>query len=218
MKNNTKTRIISSLAALIVMLSLTSGCSKINESEKESEESDTTNIEIVQTTNEPVIYELHYETDTVDVDSEIDKLGIVDDESYPRNVYKVIRYIDNDHYERIGIVKAYVQYKVDEEKNVVSEYYDVYNIFNNEYLFTCDNFDNVSNDEVFYLTSFDKLDSIRYVVVSKGMNEEYVDSVLATIKGKNNLSLREVAYVYVMLVNSNNRLQSNEMQLKMSNN
>ena len=49
------------------------------------------------------------------------------------------------------------------------------------------------------------------------MNRDYVESVYSSIKNKNSLSLYEVARVYVLLVNSNNRL-SNEMQLKMSNN
>lgn len=213
MYNFDKTRIYSGIAACILTFSLTSGCSLKKEEVKETESS----LEI----HEPVLeekYVFHYETDTIDAQSEIDKLGIIKDESLPKDVYKVIRFIDNNHFERIGIVKAYVKYNTNENGEVVSEYYEVYDVFNNNYLFTCDNLDDIHTDEIYYISSYDKLDKLRDIVISKGMDETYTDSILSTINGRNNLSLSEVAYVYVMLVRSNNRLDNSNIQLKMSNN
>jgi len=161
--------------------------------------------------------DLHYDTDTIDEEEEISKLGIIEDEINPTIMYKAIQYVDRNQIERIGIVEVHIKFNVNENKNIESEYYEVYNVFNGDYLFTCENFDYISNNEVLYLMKYGNLDSLKDIVIRKGMNKYYVESVFSSIKDKNNLSLSEVARVYVLLVNSSNRL-NNEMQLKMSNN
>lgn len=209
-KNNI--RFISGLSALLVLASLT-GCSSRKKIEKLSNEFMLANEQIENIPR----YTFHYETDTFDVQGEIDKLGISNNCYFPREMYKVIRYIDYNHIERIGIVKVIHCYDAGIDKKVESEHYEVYDVFNNNYIFSYNKNNEIDSSEVLDLMFLGDIDNIRDIVISKGMDSMYTDSVLSMINDRNSLLLSNVAEVYVLLVNSSNRLRNNIMQLKMGN-
>lgn len=213
--NETSKKFLYSIAAILLAYNMT-GCME-EDTEKEQVTFNPSNYIHESVEEKKPEIELYYDTDTIDEEEEISKLGIIEDEINPTIMYKAIQYVDRNQIERIGIVETHIKYNVDENKNIESEYYEVYDVFNGNYLFSCDNFDFISNDKVLYLVSYGSIDKLKDIVIKKGMNRDYVESVYSSIKNKNSLSLSEVARVYVLLVNSTNRL-NNEMQLKMSNN
>lgn len=209
----TRLRFISTLAAFLFVITTYSGCTLDKDKSDNTESS-----YYVEAVSEVPRVQLHYETDTIDLEDEINKLGIREDKVLPKSVYKAISYIDSDHIERIGVVKIYLRYIV-EEGEVVGYYYDVCNVFNDYFLFSCDSFDDVHNEKVIKLNKIGKLEELGDIVAEKGMDTGYVQSVVARISNKDSLSLREVAEFYVSLVNSFNRIQNKpDMQLKISMN
>jgi hypothetical protein len=213
--SNIERKLLYCLAVIITASSMSSGC-ETRSSENEKVVFNPSNY-IHESVEEVPRVELFYESDTVNVEDEVNSLGITYEENMPRMIYKAIQYVDRDGIERIGIVKVYVKYSIKEDR-IESEYYEVFDVFSSKYLFTCDSFDHISNKEVLYLISYGKLDTLKDIVINKGMDKEYVEKVFSTLKDKDNLSLSEVAEVYVQLVNSENRLKNEDMKLKMSNN
>ena len=201
-----KERLIAFISLLIVLLSL-SGChSKKNEDTKEKDIK-----EVIAEINNLPKYEFHQVSDTVDVEEAIDSLNIESDDVLPYDVYKVLRYIDMDGYERIPVVKVYLEYVVDENGSVIGEKYSFYDAFSHEYLFTCDDLENIECDNIQYVMSFGKLSDLKKIALSKGMDSSYVEGVFDDSVSKSSLSTSEVARIYVMLINSYNRLNNSDI-------
>ena len=160
-------------------------------------------------------YEFHYYNDTVDVESEIDKLNINNNDMLPYNTYKVIRYVDSNHFERISIYHVYVTFLTDSEGKITDTLYTYQDIFSGEqFLTTTDGLnDHVgdgrienynSSDVISVLDQGDLLD-LRDIVIKKGLDSSYAYSVMSDDIKDKTLSTYDVARMYVLLVNSNNR-------------
>ncbi len=166
-------------------------------------------------TEEPEKYVFHMVSDTTDVNAEIDSLGITEDECLPYDCFKVFRYVNNDGYERITIVKTYVNFVTDENKNITGYYYTMFDAFNGQLLYTTAvnknsfmNLDDITDGDVKYIMDYDELSELKEIAISKGMDEGYVNSVMPDNLDKRHLTTYEVASYYVQLVNKPNRNNS----------
>lgn len=160
---------------------------------------------------EPIRYQFHYYNDTVDVESEISKLGITNNDSNPYNVYKFIRFVDYDSREKYAIVNGYVDYEFDDENNVLNTIYTYVDIFTGKVMFTTSDYKEIkeyNSDVVWYLMEYGDLLGLRESVISKGLDEEYARSVMGDDVKNKSLTASDVARYYVLLVNSANRIES----------
>ena len=206
MNNKTKAQLLSLISALTIL----TGCGNKKDNEV-VEEKPVNEIHVVQP--------IHIESDCYDVEAEVESLNIVEYDNVLSNVFKVLRFIDKDHYERIAIVKTYVNFYLDDNNNIIGNYYSMYDAFSGEHLFTTAvsknqtiNTSYMTNPDIISIISYDKLSSLKTIAISKGMDETYVNSVMPDIDDKQTISTYQVACYYVQLVNSNNRL-NNEYKL-----
>ena len=218
MKKKKKIQLLSLTSALLVTLSVV-GLRISNENKKENEP--ISNEEFIADVTFDSIeskYDFHQVSDTYDVDAAIGELGIVENKMLPYNMYKVIRFIDKEHYEKIAVVECYLNFTVDENGNITGYYYDMYDMFTKNYLFSTYVYDNtlkinvydLPSDEVLRVLSYGDLLDLREIALSKGMDENYVDSVATDNIEDRSLLVSEAGRMYVMLVNSYNRVKFDE--------
>lgn len=210
--NNKKNQTIAGLLAGVMVVS--GACAyALSKSDKNTEEVIPSTS--VTTVTEYPKHEFHYYNDTVDVDAEIDKLNITNNDSFPYNTYKVIRYVDSNHFERIAIYHVYVTFLTDNEGKITDTLYTYQDVFNGEqFLTTTDGLnehvgDGIienynSNDVLLILDQGDLLD-LRDIVIKKGLDQSYAYSVMSDDIEDKTLSTYDVARMYVLLVNSMNR-------------
>ncbi len=214
---NYKRRLISIVSVLILCLSTASGC--IGKKENKKTNSELTYEEIIDINNRINAlpkYGITYNTDTYDVDKSISDLGIVDNKVLPYDMYKVIRYIDKDNNEIISIVNLYTNFVV-ENNEIISTYYTLVDAFTkNEILTTIPDkngeviLDNLYEDSnILKVLDFGELIELRDIVISKGMDPEYAFSIMNDYLTDKSLLVSEVGRMYVLLVNSQNRLHNN---------
>lgn len=206
-----KKRLISLLGVITILLSLP-GCKKNEETNNTSVSYDTVNEEI----NAMPKYHFYYENDTYNLEESIDGLGIVNDGFYPYDTYKVLRYIDYNNEEKFAIARCYVDYVKDGNKGVADEIYYYYDVFNGNYLLgTYERRDikTINSDVVYYLIEQVDLLDLKEIVIRKGLNADYVNSVMSDDIKNKSLSVSEVARMFVLLVNSNNRENYNNADI-----
>lgn len=208
MNRRRKIQLMSIISAGIVLGSVVSTRIDVNNRKKDNNSEETFVEET--TTYEPIVYEFHYYNDTIDENEEINKLGIVNDSSSPYNCYKYIRFVDFDSRERYAIVKSYVDYILDEDKNVIDTIYTFVDAFDGKVLFTTKDYRKISefnSDIIWYLMEYGDLLELKDSVISKGLDINYANSVMSSDIENKSLSIYDVARYYVLLVNSKNRLE-----------
>ena len=194
-----------SLSALLLMLH---GCG-LNPNRTSNKE-ETNNNGVYEELNNKYVF--HYYNDTYDVESAINRLGITRNDDYPYGSYRYILYLDNSHIERYEIVIGYANYIVNEEGNVIDTIYDYYNAFTNEYVFSTRNIKDINSfesDKIYHTMEFGKLCELRDSVISKGLDRDYAYSVVKDDIKNKVINTSEAARIYVLLVNSFNRIESN---------
>ena len=192
-------RLLCGLCASIIVFT-SAGCSKKNESISEN---------INEEINSEVDYNPVYPENGYYTEEEYDNLGITDYKTMPYSTYKVLRYIDNNKYERIAIVNTYVNFLTD-GKNLIRKYYNIHDAFSGEFILSTYDIEfkeRFQNDNVNYVISYTDLLGLKKILVEKGLNEEYIDSILDPSIKKKSLNTDDVAFIYLMLVNSNERYQ-----------
>ena len=202
---------IAALGGAVIILTGCIGCNKNNNKKYLYEETPT----VEYSTSLDNKYDFHYYNDTVDVESTVDSLGITNDDSYPYNVYKVLRFVDKDNYERIVITKCDVYFITDENKKITNTVYTYRDAFTGEELLVTndnigdhihDRVENYLSDYVDYIIYQGDLLDLKKIVIEKGLNSDYANSIMSDDINNKNLSLSEVGRMYVQLVNSNNRM------------
>ena len=176
---------------------------------REKREVKKTNVEEV--INEMPRYEFHYYNDTVDVEESVNSLGITKNDSYIYESYRFIRFVDNDHREKYAICVPYVEYEVDEKGEVINTIYNYYDAFNGTFLLSTNDkktIQSYNSDLILYLMESGKLLDLKKSVISKGLDEEYANSVMGNDIKNKSLNTYDVARMYVLLVNSSNRLEN----------
>ncbi len=175
------------------------------------------NGEVAEIEQEIYKYQFHLESDTTNVEEAVNSLGIVKDEALPYNMFKVFRYIDHDGYEKITIVKTYVNFVTDENKNITGYYYTMFDAFNGRLLYTTavnkNSFMHLEvpgEGDAYYIMDYDELSELKQIAISKGMDEGYVNSVMPDNLERQTLSTYQVASYYVQLVNTSNRLSNTQ--------
>ena len=204
---------ILSLGATIMMICGVMGCNTDNKTNNNKEE--VAVIEEVENQNAQVIYEPHYYNDTIDIDEAINSLGINRDENYPYDSYRFVRFVDNSSYERFTIVVGYVDY-VTEEGKIIDTIYNYYDAFNGDFIFSTRDYRKVNTIEsnvIYHLMDYGKLLDLRECVISKGLDSAYAYSVMSDNIQNIFLSTYDVARMYVLLVNSSNRLEKNTQMI-----
>ena len=168
-------------AALLILLGVVGVRMGLNKLvEERNEEASAMEETLNEPTHEPVVYYLHYENDTVDVEESINSLNISEDKSFPYECYKYIRFVDYDHIERYAIVNVYVDYLTDENKNVTATVYKYVDTFSGRELFTTtdkDKIKEIDNEEVMHLMEYGDLLELRESVISRGLDINYAYSV-----------------------------------------
>lgn len=160
---------------------------------------------------ESIRYQFHYSNDTVDVEDEISKLGITNNDSNPYNMYKFIRFVDFDSRERYAIVNGYVDYVFDEENNVLNTIYTYVDVFSGRVMLTTSDYREINefnSDVIWHLMEYGNLLGLRDSVISKGLDETYAYSVMGDEIKNKSLTQYDIARYYVLLVNSANRMES----------
>ncbi len=204
MDNKTKAKVLSILSASLLL----SGCGKEHEKE-----------EVIPT---PQAYTqvFHLESDCYDVEEEVKSLNIITNETLLCNAFKVLRYIDKNNFERIVIVRTYSNFIVDENQKIIGYYYSMFDAFNGDYIYTTNVSDKSNVDvrsiydgDVLAVLSYDKLSSLKKIAISKGMDEDYVNSVMPDFRDTDTISTLTIANYYVQLVNRNNRLYGKQYTL-----
>ena len=201
MKKNNK-RLLSLISTMLVLLSL-SACKNNNKNEPEVEKPT-----IVQEYVVP-----HLVSDTTDVEEEVRSLNITEDKAYPYDVYKVFRYINSDGYERINIVITYANFVTDSEGKIVGYYYTMVDAFDGHYIYTTPvnknsfmNLEDIGDGDVKYIMNYAELSDLKTIAMLKGMDTNYVNSVMPDNLEGQTLTTSQVARYFVQLVNKNNRI------------
>lgn len=161
--------------------------------------------------NGVVKYQLRYTNDTVDVNESIDSLHLYQNNVYPYSSYKYIRFIDYDNNEKYAIVNVFVDYLSDVDKNVVETVYNYVDVFRGRTLLTTNDKETIRNynsNEIQLLLETGDLLGLRKSVITKGLDIGYAYSVMGDDIVNKSLSAYDVAWYYVLLVNSSNRLTS----------
>ena len=200
MKKNKK--LLSLMSTMLVLLSLSS-CKNNSKNEPV--------VEQPTIVHEYVVPRLV--SDTTDVEEEVNSLNITEDKAYPYDVYKVFRYMNSDGYERINIVNTYVNYVTDSEGKIVGYYYTMVDAFDGHYIYTTPvnknsfmNLEDIGDGDVKYIMNYAELSELKNIAILKGMDTNYVNSVMPdNLKGQT-LTTSQVARYYVQLVNKNNRI------------
>ena len=158
-------------------------------------------------------YQFYYYNDTVNIDDSIYSLGITYNKIYPFESYRFLRFVDNDHRENFAIANVYVEYVLDENKNVVNTIYNYYDVFNNMLLLsTTDKKDikSFNSDVILRLMDYGNLLELKECVISKGLDQEYVNGVMGSDIKNKELSTYDIARYYVLLVRSDERFENNK--------
>ncbi len=157
-------------------------------------------------------YEFHYYIDTQDIDTEINKLNINNNDYYPFDTYKYIRFVDFEQRERIAIVHILVDFLKDENNNIKDTIYTYVDAFNGNILLAT-NQNNVpeeyTSDIVKYIMDYGNLKDLKETMISKGLDSNYANSIIYKELFDRSLSTYDAARIYVSLVNSNNRVKYN---------
>ena len=202
MKNK---RLLSFLGALLLTVSL-SGCSN----EKEDEE-------LIEDIDLGDKYTFYLESDTYDVDKEVENLGIVNDQLYNYKSYKVIKCIDGYDIGKEYVTLPYVSYIVDKDGNIIDKEYVLYDAFSGTEIirlkhngdrktFNMDIKNITPNEFIKTIQEEGNLELLKKTAIEKGMDQKYVNKVFNdNIIGKR-ISVGSVARIYVCLVNKKNRI------------
>ena len=195
-------RLLSLMSTMLVLLSLSS-CKNNSKNEPVVEQPT-----IVQ---EYVVPRLV--SDTTDVEEEVRSLNITEDKAYPYDVYKVFRYINSDGYERINIVITYANFVTDSEGKIVGYYYTMVDAFDGHYIYTTPvnknsfmNLEDIGDGDVKYIMNYAELSDLKTIAMLKGMDTNYVNSVMSDGLERQTLTTSQVDKYYVQLVNKNNRI------------
>lgn len=221
MFKNNKQEIASILASVLVL----SGAASYALAKEDSANVEVDDNNTYITYDEPK-YVFHYENDTVDVDEAIRELNINNNSTYPYNTYKVIRYVDSNHFEKIAICHIYTSFLTDNEGKITDTIYTYEDAFNgNQLLTTTDGLNDhvgdhriesfTSGDVLLIMDQGDLLD-LRDIVIKKGMGISYAYSIMSDDIKDKSLSTEEVARMYVLLVKSNNRNINNSEAIILS--
>ena len=169
----------------------------------------------VEEVEEEVFEEVPFEREFDEIDEpnllyEISKLNIVDNNSYPSNIYKVMRFTDTYGYYRTMIVNINLNYILDDDGFVLGKEYTIRDAFSKEELFTTNDYENIDASNNYFLNakihSIDDLDELEDIALSNGASEEYVDQILQNKLNNSLLTPYDVAIMYVSLTNNNNRV------------
>lgn len=170
-------------------------------------------------------FNLEYYSDTTDVMEMVDSLNIESNDLLPFNAYKVLRFIDENNYEKISICECNLNYHLNSDGDIDGYFYDICDMFNKELLLTTNVYSNpstmelsnYSNDKINSVISIGNLLDLKRIVLSKGMNEEYVNSIINDDIKDKSLYISDVAKQYVLLINSFNRVNYCDETVKILN-
>ena len=197
-------------AALILFGASTIGYIVSGGSKNEDTNSD--EVTIIEDDSSAIIkYGLNYTNDTVDVNESIESLHLYQNNVYPYSSYKYVRFIDYDNNEKYSIVNVFVDFLSDPDKNVVETVYNYVDVFRGRTILSTNDRDKVRDyisNEVQLLIEIGDLLELRNSVISKGLDIGYAYSVMGDDIVNKSLSAYDVAWYYVLLVNSSNRLTS----------
>ena len=102
-----------------------------------------------------------------------------------------------------------------EDKKIVDTNYNCCNAFNGDLILRVHDIKNIKDfesNEVYYLMEYGSLLGLRNSVISKGLDKTYAYNVLSDGVYNKSLSLYDVARIYVLLVNSDNRVETNNIE------
>lgn len=146
-----------------------------------------------------------------EINNEMEKLNIKEDITYPANRYKVLKFLDSNNNYKVMVVNIYVNYKKDNNKNLVLTDYTVIDAFSHEELFDTKDFINILSKNVVFddvkILSCDNILEIFKIVNKNAVNENYdIENT--------NLTNFEVARLYISFINGNNRITYEDLNMK----
>lgn len=207
-KNNKYQKCVALCLAYISTLML----NNITEEELPREEIVTPTIEFCET---PRILSNFVVPTEEEIIENIFDLNIIQKEN-PSNVYKVLQFKDNKGYYRIMAVITKVCYIIDEEGNIIDDYYEVYDAFSNEKLFTTTTFESdITSFNILFegveIISYDNLSKLGDIAYLYGATDEYIENILPDLREHEFLGNVDVARMYISLVPSNYRVSYSEL-------
>lgn len=165
--------------------------------------------ETKQINNNFVVSELG---DMVDVMLEFN----IEEKLLPYKSYKLIEFKDSEGYYRIMPVVSELGYIVNSDKQIIGEYYDVYDAFSDVPLFKMNgSIDNIDNyNDLFTgakIISYEDFSNIRKISYLHGASYEFIDSVMPVSDEYNLLSNTDIAIAYGYLIPENYRVVYNDL-------